>query len=80
VPAATGVFSVPNFYGAHGHDSGLDSMSAILFAAGPDFKHKKLEVARSIDIAPTIMEILGVAPAPTVDGAVIPGILRKDKN
>jgi hypothetical protein len=76
--AATTVFSVPNFYGAHGHDSELRSMSAILYAAGPDLKQgKPIERVRSIDIAPTILEILGVEPAPTVDGRVIPKILKR---
>ena len=74
--AMTSVYSVPNFYGAHGHDSDLPSMSAILYAAGPSLKQgKKLEVVHNIDIVPTVMRILGVAPAPTVDGEVIPKIL-----
>jgi hypothetical protein len=68
---------VPNFYGAHGHDSNLQSMSAILYAAGPSLKRgKTLRTVRNIDIAPTIVEILGVAPAATVDGQVICGILK----
>jgi hypothetical protein len=71
------VYSVPNFYGAHGHDSRLRSMSAIFYAAGPSLKQgRTLDRIRTIDIAPTVMEILGVRPAPTVDGRVIPGILR----
>jgi predicted AlkP superfamily pyrophosphatase or phosphodiesterase len=71
-------FSVPNFYGAHGHDSNLPSMSAILYAAGPSLKNgKEVRVVRNIDIAPTIMRILGVTPAATVDGKVIPGILER---
>jgi predicted AlkP superfamily pyrophosphatase or phosphodiesterase len=77
----TSVYSVPNFYGAHGHDSNLRSMSAILYAAGPSLKRgKKLRTVRNIDIAPTIMEILGVAPAATVDGRVIHRILHKRRN
>jgi hypothetical protein len=77
--AATSVFSVPNFYGAHGHDSELRSMSAILYAAGPDPKQqgRAIERVRNIDVAPTILAILGVAPAPTVDGRVIPKILKR---
>ena len=78
--AATTVYSVPNFYGAHGHNSDLRSMSAIFYASGPSLKQgRKVDVLRNIDIAPTVMEILGVAPAPTVDGEVLTGILRKDK-
>jgi len=76
--AASSIYSVPNFYGAHGHDSHLLSMSAILYAAGPSVKEgHQVNVVRNIDIAPTVLEILGVAPAPTVDGEVIGKILRK---
>ncbi len=77
--AATTVYSVPNFYGAHGHDSALRSMSAILYAAGPSLREgRTLLGARNIDVAPTILELLGVTPAPTVDGRVIPRILRRE--
>lgn len=76
--AITSVYSVPNFYGAHGYDSELPSMSAILFAAGPNIRQgRKLERVRNIDVAPTVMKILGVPPAPTVDGAVIRRILEQ---
>jgi len=70
-------YSVPNFYGAHGHDSSLPSMSAIFFAAGPDVKqgNKPLRV-RNIDVAPTILDILGVAPAATVDGSALTAIMK----
>ena len=74
-------YSVPNFYGAHGHNSDLPSMSAIFYAAGPSIKQgKKIPSMRNIDVAPTVMEILGVAPATTVDGSVIPKLLRKDND
>ena len=73
------VFSVPNFYGAHGHDSELRSMSAILYAAGPSLREgRTLPRIQNIDVAPTLLRVLGVSPAPTVDGAVIPHILRHD--
>jgi predicted AlkP superfamily pyrophosphatase or phosphodiesterase len=76
-PEATRIYSVPNFYGAHGHDSDLQSMSAILYAAGPSLKRgEALQTVRNIDLAPTILEILGVAPAATVDGRVICAILK----
>ncbi|MFN0039665.1 MAG: alkaline phosphatase family protein [Burkholderiales bacterium] len=77
--AAT-VYSVPNFYGAHGHDSHLDSMSAILYAAGPDIRrHRRLPEVRNIDIAPTIMKLLNVRPAQTVDGHVIERMLERGR-
>jgi predicted AlkP superfamily pyrophosphatase or phosphodiesterase len=79
--AVTTVYSVPNFYGAHGHDSHLPSMSAILYAAGPSLKQgKKIPVVHNIDIAPTLMDLLDVSPASTVDGMVISTILKKEKN
>jgi predicted AlkP superfamily pyrophosphatase or phosphodiesterase len=76
--AARTVYSVPNFYGAHGHDPRLPSMSAILYAAGPALKQgRKLRSVHNIDIAPTVMRILGVEPAATVDGHVLLKILRE---
>jgi hypothetical protein len=64
-------FSVPNFYGAHGYDPWLAGMSAIFYGAGPDIGRGILGQVRSIDIAPTIANLLGVPPAPTVQGNVI---------
>jgi hypothetical protein len=77
-PSVTSVvYSVPNFYGAHGHDSNLRSMSAIMYAAGPNLRHgRRLSRIRNIDIAPTVMEMLGVESADTVDGRVIPNVFR----
>jgi hypothetical protein len=75
------VYSVPNFYGAHGHDSNLPSMSAILYAAGPNIRADlRLRRVRNIDVAPTVMEILGVQPAKTVDGRALERILRRNRN
>ena len=71
------VYSVPGYYGTHGYDSELASMSAIFYAAGPSFaRGKTLDRVRNIDVAPTVLEVLGVAPAPTVDGAVLRAALR----
>ncbi len=76
--AAGNPYSVPNFYGAHGHDSELSSMSAIFYAAGPNVKQgKKLRQVRNIDVAPTLLEILGFSPVSTVDGHSLTGILRR---
>jgi predicted AlkP superfamily pyrophosphatase or phosphodiesterase len=72
------VYSVPNFYGAHGHDSHLESMSAILYAAGPSIKQgRKVRTVRNIDVAPTVMELLGVSPGATVDGEPLQRILKR---
>lgn len=68
---ANQVLSVPNFYGAHGYDPTLPSMSAILYAAGPDIGQGTLAQVRNIDIAPTIDQLLGVPPAATVQGTAL---------
>ena len=74
---ATSAFSVPNFYGAHGHNSNLTSMSATFMAAGPRIdRHKTIDQVRNIDVAPTIMHLLGVAPGEDVDGRVLAEALR----
>jgi predicted AlkP superfamily pyrophosphatase or phosphodiesterase len=70
------VFSVPNFYGAHGYDPEQRSMSAIFIAAGPDIRRSRLDKVRNIDVAPTILDLLGVQPAATVDGQVLPVIKK----
>ncbi|WP_199300233.1 alkaline phosphatase family protein [Trichocoleus sp. FACHB-262] len=68
------IFSVPSFYGAHGYDPNLPEMQASFLAIGPDFNANALsdlERVRSIDIAPTILDLLDVEPAPTVEGTSI---------
>ena len=75
--AATTALSVPNFYGAHGYDSELKSMSATFLAAGPMIRHHKTVFrVHNIDVAPTIMHLLGVRPGDDVDGRVLEEILR----
>jgi hypothetical protein len=75
--AATSIFSVPNFYGAHGYDSDLISMSASFYAAGPDIRNGVvIPRMRNIDVAPTIMSILGVKPDETADGTALAQILK----
>jgi predicted AlkP superfamily pyrophosphatase or phosphodiesterase len=65
------ILSVPNFYGAHGYDPANPEMSAVFYAAGPDFARGTVAQVRNIDVAPTILRILGVAPAASVDGAAL---------
>jgi predicted AlkP superfamily pyrophosphatase or phosphodiesterase len=71
--AVTGapVFSVPNFYGAHGYDSNLPQMSAIFYAAGPDIGKGKIGKVRNIDVAPTVLNLLGVEPSAKVEGQAL---------
>lgn len=67
----TSVFSIPNFYGAHGYDPTLTNMSAIFYAAGPNIPQGTLEQVRDIDIAPTILQLLNVEAPATVQGEAI---------
>lgn len=62
------VLSVPNFYGAHGYAPEYQAMSASFLAAGPDIGKGRLAKVRNIDVAPTILGILGVRPASSVEG------------
>ena len=73
--AATTTLSMPNFYGAHGHDPELPVMSATFIAAGPQIRDTRIRRMRNIDVAPTIMQMLGVRPH-QVDGEVLHEILR----
>jgi len=73
--AATTTLSMPNFYGAHGHDPKLPVMSATFIAAGPGIRDTTIRRMRNLDVAPTIMQILGVRPR-GVDGEVLREILR----
>ncbi|MCP3407745.1 alkaline phosphatase family protein [Bradyrhizobium sp. CCGB01] len=73
--ATTTTLSMPNFYGAHGHDPELPVMSATFIAAGPDIRKTTIRRMRNLDVAPTIMQILGVRPH-QVDGEVLREILR----
>ncbi|MEG4805651.1 esterase-like activity of phytase family protein [Microcoleus sp. ARI1-B5] len=71
VGANTAIFSVPNFYGAHGYDPTLNEMKAIFYAAGPDIDNLNIPQVRNIDVAPTINQLLGVKSASTVQGTPI---------
>jgi hypothetical protein len=67
------VSSQPNFYGAHGYDPMLENMSAIFYAAGPNVTHSAtpIPIMANMDIAPTIMRMLGVPPEISVEGRAL---------
>ena len=67
-----------NFYGAHGYDPNISNMSAIFFAAGPDIGRGTLGQIQTVDVAPTILKLLGVAAPSTVDGKAL--AVRLPKN
>jgi hypothetical protein len=66
------LLSLPNFYGAHGYDPTLPSMSAIFMAAGPDIRRGGLTRVSNIDVAPTAARLLGVKLSTLVEGKAIP--------
>jgi hypothetical protein len=72
------ILSVSNFYGAHGYDPNISNMSAIFFAAGPDIGRGTLRQIQTVDVAPTILKLLGVAAPSTVDGKAL--AVRLPKN
>jgi len=72
------ILSVPNFYGAHGYDPNISDMSAIFFAAGPDIGRGTLHQIQTVDVAPTILKLFGVAAPSTVDGKAL--AVRLPKN
>ena len=52
-------------------------MSASFYAAGPNIRDDEvIKRMHNIDVAPTIMRILGVKPDETVDGKALKDILR----
>jgi len=69
--SAAPILSVPNFYGAHGYDPTLPNMSAIFYAAGPDVGCGTLRQIENIDVAPTILKLLGVTPPSTIEGEAL---------
>jgi hypothetical protein len=76
--AVNPILSVANFYGAHGYDPTISNMSAIFFAAGPDIGRGTLRQIQTVDVAPTILKLLGVAAPNTVDGKAL--AVRLPKN
>jgi predicted AlkP superfamily pyrophosphatase or phosphodiesterase len=80
-PTASTALSQPNFYGVHGFvPSGFPGnlMSAIFYAAGPNIKQSSIPLKKvsNIQVAPTILSILGVPPASTVQGTPLTSILK----
>jgi len=53
-------------------------MSAIFFAAGPDIGRGTLRQIQTVDVAPTILKLLGVAAPDTVNGKAL--AVRLPKN
>jgi hypothetical protein len=50
-------------------------MSAIFYAASPDIR-EEFVIPKNLDVAPTFMRILGIAPAETGDGHALEVIVK----
>jgi arylsulfatase A-like enzyme len=59
--------------GQHGR---FPERNPILFFHGPGFIQGTVDGAQTIDIVPTLLHLVNVAPAPTVDGKVIAAALK----
>lgn len=70
------IFETAPFYGQHGYDSSLPEMHAIFIAAGLGVLQpgEIIPPVKIVDYAPTIAQLLGFAPAATVDGNPIPAL------
>ena len=64
-------FQPSTFFGQHGYDPHHDEMKAIFYAAGPDFKERRLSNVDNIDVAPTIADALGIKPPLDAQGKKI---------
>jgi predicted AlkP superfamily pyrophosphatase or phosphodiesterase len=54
--------------GTHGYAPDQPTMHGVFLAAGPHIGHVEPRPTRLIDVAPTIVDILGVGPLPDADG------------
>ena len=63
--------------GSHGSDSPYD-MQILLIAAGPDIKRRIHSTVPSgnVDLAPTLLHVIGIAPPPSMTGRVLHELLR----
>ena len=66
----------PSTVAMHGQPSDLDARVPIIFYGAPFRRGVRQESARVVDIAPTLANVLGVAPAERLDGVVLRGILH----
>jgi predicted AlkP superfamily pyrophosphatase or phosphodiesterase len=64
-------FQPSTFFGQHGFDPNLAEMKAIFYAAGPDFKERRLSNVDNIDVAPTVAGLIGIKPPADAQGKKI---------
>lgn len=64
----------PDRRGDHGWDNRLESMRAMFLAVGPDIRPGVIvPEVRNVDVYPLMTELLGLQPAPALDGR--PGVI-----
>jgi predicted AlkP superfamily phosphohydrolase/phosphomutase len=56
------------FGGTHGYNPAQPAMYGVFLAAGPHISRIEPRPTRQIDVAPTIVDVLGVAPLSNADG------------
>jgi predicted AlkP superfamily pyrophosphatase or phosphodiesterase len=82
LPAVAFVTLQPNFYYAsvryatHGTPHDYDSRVPIVFYGAPFKPGKYAAFARTVDIAPTLAQVLGISPAEPIDGVPLGAALR----
>lgn len=59
---------------------GCHSKNGIIFAMGPDIAKKKIAGAGNVDIAPTILHMMGLDIPTDIDGKVLIDIFKKESN
>ncbi|HVL38464.1 MAG TPA: alkaline phosphatase family protein, partial [Fimbriimonadaceae bacterium] len=57
--------------GVHGFNPSLRKMHAIFYLHGPGIGARPLPPMKQIDVAPTLLQLMGVPPPPTVRGRVL---------
>jgi predicted AlkP superfamily phosphohydrolase/phosphomutase len=72
------VFSHSGYAGQHGYDRLLPEMGAIFIAAGPELPDAPAVIPsiQIIDVAPTLLNLLGLPPDNRMDGILIPSIVH----
>ena len=72
-------YTISNAGKSGGQHGRFAEQNPVLFFEGPGFKKgATVEAARTIDIVPTLLKLVGVKPAPTVDGSVITSALKEN--
>jgi len=61
---------------SHGSPHGYDTQVPIVFYGADVRPGRRFEAARTVDIAPTIAELLGLTPPPGIDGRSLTPLLR----